>query len=48
MVLILSTSKDERLIQPWHHPVVLRTGTLEWESRALTTRPLKDLLRHSK
>ena len=32
--------KDERLSQPWSHPVVLNTGLLDWESSALTTRPL--------
>ena len=32
--------KDERLSQPWSHPVVLNTGpsTLDWESSVLTTR----------
>ena len=33
--------KDERLSQPWSHPVVLNTRPLDWESSALTTRPLK-------
>ena len=32
--------KDERLSQPWSHPVVLNTGPLDWESSALTPRPL--------
>ena len=32
--------KDERLSQPWSHPVVLNTGLLDWKSSALTTRPL--------
>ena len=32
--------KDKRLSQPWSHPVVLNTGPLDWESSALTTRPL--------
>ena len=32
--------KDERLSQPWSHPVVLSMGPLNWESSALTTRPL--------
>ena len=32
--------KDERLSQPWSHPVVLNTGTLDWESSTLTTRPM--------
>ena len=31
---------DERLSWPWSHPVVLNTGSLDWESSALTTRPL--------
>ena len=32
--------KDERLSRPWSHPVVLNTGSLDWESSTLTTRPL--------
>ena len=32
--------KDERLSRPWSHPVVLITGSRDWESSALTTRPL--------
>ena len=32
--------KDERLSRPWSHPVVLNTGPLDWESSAITTRPL--------
>ena len=32
--------KDKRLSRPWSHPVVLNTGPLDWESSALTTRPL--------
>ena len=32
--------KNERLSHPWSRPVVLNTGPLEWESSALTTRPL--------
>ena len=32
--------KDEKLGRPWSHPVVLNTGLLDWESSALTTRPL--------
>ena len=32
--------KDERLSQPWSHPVVLNTGPLDWKSSTLTTRPL--------
>ena len=39
LVLILSR-EDERLSQPWSHPVVLSMGPLDWESSALTTRPL--------
>ena len=34
--------KDERLSRPWSHPVVLNIGLLDWESSALTTRPLLD------
>ena len=32
--------KDERLSRPWSHSLVLNTGPLDWESSALTTRPL--------
>ena len=32
--------KDERLSRPWSDPVVLSTEPLDWESSALTTRPL--------
>ena len=32
--------KDERLSRPCSHPVVLNTGSLDWKSNALTTRPL--------
>ena len=32
--------KDERVSQPWSHPVVLNTEPLDWESSTLTTRPL--------
>ena len=32
--------KDERLSRPCSHPVVLNMGPLDWESSALTTRPL--------
>ena len=32
--------KDERLSRPWSHPVVLNMDPLDWESSALTTRPL--------
>ena len=38
--------KDERLSQPWSHPVVLNTRTLDWESSALTTTRI--LSSHSK
>ena len=44
---LLSTTKfpqipwrDDRLSQPWSHPVVLNTGLLDWESSTLTTRSL--------
>ena len=40
LVLILLTSKDERLSRPLSHPVDLSTGPLDWESSILTTRPL--------
>ena len=42
LVLILSTSKDERLNRPWSHPVLLNTEPLDWKSSTLTTRPLLD------
>ena len=32
--------KDERLSRSWSHPVVLNTGPPDWESSALTNRPL--------
>ena len=32
--------KDERLSQPWCHPMLLNLGPLDWESSTLTTRPL--------
>ena len=32
--------KDERLIPPWSHPMVLNIGPLDRESSTLTTRPL--------
>ena len=32
--------KDEKLSQPWSHPVVLKQEPLDLESSALTTRPL--------
>ena len=35
--------KDERLSQPWCHPLVLKTGPLSWESSALTTIPLSQI-----
>ena len=33
--LFYRPQKDERLSQPWSHPVVLNTGPLDWESSAL-------------
>ena len=33
--------KDERLSQPWGHAMVLNKGPLDWESSALTTKPLE-------
>ena len=30
--------KDDRLSQPWNHPVDLHTGPLDWESSILITR----------
>ena len=32
--------KDERLSRPWNHTAVLNMGPLDWESSALTTRPM--------
>ena len=32
--------KDEKLSQPWSHPVVLNSEYLDWKPNALTTRPL--------
>ena len=32
--------KDKRLTQPWSHTVALKTGPLDWESSALTNRPV--------
>ena len=40
--------KDERLSQPCSHSVVLNTGSLDWESRTLTTRPELKLMEKSK
>ena len=40
--------KDERLSRPWSHPVVLNTALLDWESSALTTRPLLKTKRWTK
>ena len=31
-----SSQEDERLSQPWSHPVVLNVGPLDWESSTLT------------
>ena len=35
--------KDERLSRPWSQPIVLSTGSLDWESSILTTRPLSSI-----
>ena len=35
--------KDERLSRPWSHQVILNTRPLDWESSALTTRPLPQI-----
>ena len=40
LVLISFPRKHERLSRPWSNPVVLNTELLDWESSALTTRPL--------
>ena len=32
--------EDKRLSKPWSHPVVLNLGLLDWETSALTTKPL--------
>ena len=40
LVLVESTSGGWRLSQPWSYPVVLNLGPLDWESTAITTRPL--------
>ena len=43
--------KDERLCRPWNHQVVLNTGSLDWESSALTMAFSKlrmNVLRNSK
>ena len=37
------TREDERLSQPWSHPVVLNLGSIDWVSSALTTRSLNVL-----
>ena len=37
---MIDLGKNERLNRPWRHPVVLNKGPLDWESSALTTRPL--------
>ena len=39
--------KDKRLSRPWSHPAVLNTGPLDWESSALTTRPLNNRFKES-
>ena len=38
--LLFTPRKDERLSRPLSHQVALNTGLLDWESSALTTRPL--------
>ena len=43
LVLILSTGL-KRLSRPWSHPVVLNTEPMDWESSALTTRPLPKVI----
>ena len=41
--------KEERLSQPWSHPVVLNMESLDWESSTLITRPsLHKMYSHSK
>ena len=35
--------KSERLGWPWSYPVVLKPGTLDWESSALTTRAISNI-----
>ena len=42
-VLVDPPPKDERLARPWSHPLVLNLGPLDWESSALTIRPLKNI-----
>ena len=32
--------KDERLTRPWSYTVAFNTGPLDWESSALTNRPV--------
>ena len=32
--------RDETLSRPWSHPVVLKAGPHDWESSALTAKPL--------
>ena len=39
--------KDERLSQPCSHPVVLNTGSLDWEFSTLSTRPELKLMKKS-
>ena len=36
--------KDERLSRPWYHPVILNSGSLDWDCSTLTTRPLLSLV----
>ena len=40
LVLILSTSEERRAELTLEPPLLLNTGPLDWESTALTTRPL--------
>ena len=39
--------KDEKLSQPWSHPVVLNMEPLDWESSALTTKKGSSFKWHS-
>ena len=40
LVLIYRPRKDEMLSRPWTYPVTLKLGPLDWESSALTKKPL--------
>ena len=48
LVLLYQPWKDERLSRPWSHLVLLNTGPPDWESSALTTRPLLYYGKHCK